>query len=83
MRGRVIVEGKLVSNPVQIGDYYQRNDATHFVWQVVELFTPRKEQPHARVSLMSDPSDRRLISISALRDNRLFKQVERSGREAA
>jgi hypothetical protein len=78
-----LLEDTGLSNSVRIGECYQRNDATHFVWQVVELFTPRKDQPHARVSLVSDPSDRRLISVSALRDARLFRQIEHGKRDAA
>jgi hypothetical protein len=78
-----LLEDIALSNPVRVGECYQRNDATHFVWQVVELYTPRKEQPHARVCLTSDPSDQRLISVSALRDNRLFRQVIEDSRNAA
>jgi hypothetical protein len=45
--------------------------------EVIELFTPKGEQPHARarVSVAKHKSDVRLYSISALSDPRLFTPV--------
>jgi hypothetical protein len=59
---------------VEVGTKLRKKDAPEFVLEVIELFTPNGEQPHARarVSIAKHNSDVRLYSISALSDPRLF-----------
>jgi hypothetical protein len=59
---------------VEVGTKLRKKDAPEFVLEVIELFTPNGEQPHARarVSVTKNNSDVRLYSISALSDPRLF-----------
>jgi hypothetical protein len=59
---------------VEVGTKLRKRDAPEFVLEVIELFTPNGEQPHARarVSITKHNSDVRLYSISALSDPRLF-----------
>jgi hypothetical protein len=59
---------------VEVGTKLRKKDAPDFVLEVIELFTPNGEQPHARarVSIAKHNADVRLYSISALSDPRLF-----------
>lgn len=59
---------------VEIGTKLRKKDTPEFVFEVIELFTPDGEQPHARtrVSIAKHCSDVRLYSVSALSDPRLF-----------
>lgn len=63
--------------PVAVGTKLRKKDAPDFVLEVIELFTPNGEPPHARarVSIAKYNSDVRLYSISALADPRLFTPV--------
>jgi hypothetical protein len=62
---------------VEVGTKLRKKDAPEFVLEVIELFTPKGEQPHARarISVARHKSDVRLYSISALSDPRLFTPV--------
>jgi hypothetical protein len=62
---------------VEVGTKLRKKDAPEFVREVIELFTPSGEQPHARarISVAKHNSDVRLYSISALTDPRLFTPV--------
>jgi hypothetical protein len=62
---------------VEVGTKLRKKDAPEFVLEVIELFTPNGEPPHARarVSVAKHKSDVRLYSISALSDPRLFTPV--------
>ena len=62
---------------VEVGMKLRKKDAPDFVLEVIELFTPNGEQPHARarISVAKQNSDVRLYSISALTDPRLFTPV--------
>jgi hypothetical protein len=62
---------------VEVGMKLRKKDAPDFVLEVIELFTPNGEQPHARarISVAKQKSDVRLYSISALTDPRLFTPV--------
>ena len=62
---------------VAVGTRLRKKDAPDFVLEVIELFTPNGEQPHARarVCIAKHNSDVRLYSISALSDPRLFTPV--------
>ncbi len=59
---------------LEVGTKFRKKDAPDFVLEVIELFTPDGEQPHARarVSMARQNSDVRLYSISALTDPNLF-----------
>lgn len=62
---------------VEVGTKLRKKDAPEFVLEVIELFTPSGEQPHARarISVARHKSDVRLYSISALSDPKLFTPV--------
>ena len=62
------------SQVVEIGTKLRKKDTPEFVLEVIEMFTPDGEMPHARtrVSITKHNSDVRLYSISALSDPRLF-----------
>jgi hypothetical protein len=62
---------------VEVGTKLRKKDAPEFVLEVIELFTPKGEQPHARarITVARHKSDVRLYSISALSDPRLFTPV--------
>ena len=66
---------------VEVGTKLRKKDAPEFVLEVIELFTPNGEPPHARarVSVAKHNSDVRLYSISALSDPRLFTPVLEGG----
>lgn len=67
----------VMPQPVAVGTKLRKKDAPDFVLEVIELFTPNGEPPHARarVSIAKYNSDVRLYSISALADPRLFTPV--------
>lgn len=62
---------------VEVGTRLRKKDAPDFILEVVEMFTPEGERPHARarVSAAKHVSDVRLYSVSALADPRLFVPV--------
>jgi hypothetical protein len=66
---------------LEVGVKFRKKDAPAFVLEVIELFTPEGEPPHARarVSMAKHNSDVRLYSVSALTDPRLFTPVAASG----
>lgn len=57
---------------VAVGDLFEKTNTTHWRWQVRELVTPTGHRPHARLIRCDYPSETRLFSLSALRDERLF-----------
>lgn len=63
---------------VEVGTKLRKRDTPEFVFEVIELFTPDGEQPHARtrVSITKHSSDVRLYSVSALTDPKLFMPAE-------
>jgi hypothetical protein len=62
---------------VEVGTKLRKKDAPEFILEVIELFTPSGEPPHARarISVAKHKSDVRLYSISALSDPKLFTPV--------
>jgi hypothetical protein len=66
-----------MQHTVEVGTKLRKKDAPDFVLEVIELYTPKGEQPHARtrISVMKNSSDVRLYSISALADPKLFIPV--------
>jgi hypothetical protein len=63
---------------VEVGTKLRKKDTPEFLFEVIELFTPNGEQPHARtrVSITNHISDVRLYSVSALADPKLFLLAE-------
>ena len=62
---------------IEVGSKLSKKDAPDYMLEVIELFTPSGEPPHARarVSITSYDLGVRLYSISALEDPRLFVRV--------
>ena len=65
---------------VEVGSKLRKKDAPDYILEVIELFTPEGEQPHARarVRITSHDLGVRLYSVSALADTRLFVPVDPS-----
>lgn len=63
-----------MSNELEVGTKLRKKDCPEFVLEVIELFTPDGEQPHARarVGIAKHNTDVRLYSVSALTDPTLF-----------
>lgn len=59
---------------VQTGQKYQQTDATS-VWEVRDLTKDGEGIVHARLARVGDPSSVKMISISALRDPRLYRLI--------
>lgn len=57
---------------VAAGQRYQPTDSSA-VWEVRELVKDAEGIVHARMTKVSDPTALKMISASALRDNRLYK----------
>lgn len=62
---------------VEVGSKLRKKDAPDYILEVVELFTPKGDTPHARarVRITSHDLGVRLYSVSALEDHRLFLPV--------
>lgn len=56
---------------VSRGQCFQKADGTGIVFKVIEL-VDRAHMPHARLSRLDNPSEERVIAVTALRDKRLF-----------
>ncbi len=56
------------------GQKYQQTDSVS-VWQVVDLVKDAEGIIHARMIRVGDPTTRKTISVPALRDSRLYRQV--------
>jgi hypothetical protein len=67
---------------VQIGERFRPAGRTAFgtptgdVFEVSEIRTEGCVVPHALLKNVTSPNDRRLISVDALRDHRLYLAVE-------
>jgi hypothetical protein len=63
---------------LEVGTKLRKKDAPDYVLEILELFTPKGEPPHARarVSMTSRDLGVRLYSVSALEDTRLFVAVD-------
>jgi hypothetical protein len=59
---------------VQAGQKYQQTESTS-VWQVVDLTKDGEGIAHARLVRIGDPTAGKMISVSALRDPRLYRLV--------
>ena len=67
-----------MSNTIEVGTKLKKYDAPDFLIEILELWIPNGELPHARarVSIASYDCGVRLYSVSALEDGRLFRPVE-------
>jgi hypothetical protein len=59
---------------VQPGQKYQQTDASS-VWEVMDLTKDGEGIAHARLIRVGDPTAVKMISVSALKDARLYKLV--------
>ncbi|CAK0745256.1 Serine/threonine protein kinase [uncultured Gammaproteobacteria bacterium] len=59
---------------VQLGQRFEKVGAFLMVFEVVSLVKTRDGMPHARLRLVGDPSDIRMISESSLGDRHLYRQ---------
>lgn len=59
---------------VQPGQKFQQADSTS-VWEVMEMTKDGEGIAHARLVRVGDATAVKMISVSALRDPRLYKQV--------
>ncbi|HLN26092.1 MAG TPA: hypothetical protein VK558_19140 [Patescibacteria group bacterium] len=59
---------------VQPGQKYQQTDATS-VWEVMDLTKDGEGIAHARLIRVGDSTAVKMISVSALKDARLYKLV--------
>ncbi len=59
---------------VQAGQKYQQSESTS-IWEVSDLTKDGEGIAHARLLRVGDPTAVKMISVSALRDPRLYKLV--------
>ncbi|HIJ63171.1 MAG TPA: hypothetical protein HPQ04_10815 [Rhodospirillaceae bacterium] len=59
---------------VQSGQKYQQTDSSS-TWEVMDLTKDGEGIAHARLTRVGDPTAIKMISVSALRDQRLYRQV--------
>ena len=59
---------------VQSGQKYQQTESTS-IWQVVDLTKDGEGIAHARLVRIGDATATKMISVSALRDPRLYRLV--------
>lgn len=59
---------------VQPGQKYQQTESSS-VWEVIDLTKDGEGIAHARLLRVGDPTAVKMISVSALRDQRLYKLV--------
>ena len=69
------VDLQMARREVQAGQKYQQTDSTS-VWTVMDLTKDGEGIAHARLIRVGDPTAVKMISISALRDQRLYRLVE-------
>jgi hypothetical protein len=60
---------------VQAGQKYQQTDSPS-VWQVMDLTKDGEGIAHARLLRIGDPTAVKMISVSALKDQRLYRLVD-------
>ena len=57
---------------VQAGQKYQQTDSSS-TWEVMDLTKDGEGIPHARLTRVGDATAIKMISLSALRDQRLYR----------
>ena len=69
------VKASMARREVFAGQKYQQTDGTS-VWTVTDLSTDAEGISHARLTRVGDSTAAKTLSISALRDPRLFRLIE-------
>ncbi|MDA0702182.1 MAG: hypothetical protein O3A96_02915 [Proteobacteria bacterium] len=64
----------MTTKQINLGQRFQKTDGTDMVFEVVDL-VDIGGLPHARLSDVLDPSDRRVVSVDALYDRRHFRHA--------
>ncbi|OIQ98451.1 hypothetical protein GALL_195770 [mine drainage metagenome] len=62
---------------VQPGQHYRQNGSP-LVWRVEDMPAAGDTPPHARLCRVDDPTSVKLLSVAALREQRLYKLVGES-----
>lgn len=70
-RGR----GRAIISEIEIGQRYKKLDAVATVWEVEACLPDAGAVPHVRIRSVIDPSITRLISASALKNQRFYQLV--------
>ena len=60
---------------VRKGQRYCNADASFIIWVVADLMNDAAGVPHARLTRSGDPSTLKTMSVSALRDPRLYRFI--------
>ena len=60
---------------VRKGQRYCNADAAFIVWVVADLLEDGAGVPHARLRRVNDPNTTKTLSVSALRDARLYRFI--------
>jgi hypothetical protein len=72
---------------VQIGEHFQSAGRTSFGYASGDVFEVRDVRvegcvvPHAQLVNLTNPTDRKLISVDALRDTKLYLSVKNGNAE--
>lgn len=64
-----------MTGEITVGMIFERHGAPHIRW-VIEALTHVGGIPHVYLQRIGDPTDVRLLSVSALADEREFHRVE-------
>ena len=67
--------GRAIISEIEIGRRYKKLDAVATVWEVEACLPDAGAVPHVRLRSVTDPSITRLISASALRNQRFYQLV--------
>ncbi len=66
---------RTIVSEVEVGQRYKKLDAIATVWEVEACLPDGGAVPHVRIRSVGDPSISRLISVSALRNERFYQLV--------
>ncbi len=66
---------RTIIGEVEVGQRYKKLDAIATVWEVEACLPDGGAVPHIRIRSVGDPSVSRLISVSALRNERFYQLV--------
>lgn len=66
---------RTIVGEVEVGQRYKKLDVIATVWEVEACLSDAGAVPHVRIRSVGDPSVSRLISASALRNQRFYQLV--------
>ena len=66
---------RTIIGEIEVGQRYKKLDAIATVWEVEACLPDGGAVPHVRIRSVGDPSVSRLISASALRNQRFYQLV--------